>query len=256
MNAIIQPTGRFRGQEVIDKARKFLEPEELSRLFAAARIDPFWYGYFRVEYYFGCRLSEVALILKEDVSFNENKIIIRRLKKRKHERIKTPEGKWVYDKSVPPGTGFTEDVYDLAPNLAKVIRRVIETGYPKNPWLFGSHPEPLRATTKKPQDRLALLRRTTADGAEWRAVHRDTAHAHFAEVAQTANLPERLRHSHVLRHTRATLMLADGARVEDVLQLLGHSSTAITERYLGQAKALRMRVATTAQLGDVLDGET
>jgi integrase len=256
--SIIQPRGRFGGHEVIDESRKHLEPEELIRFFEVLKdskrrdyFGPFWYAYFRIQYYFGCRVSEVAIILKEDISFEEKMIIIRRLKKRRFKK----DG----DQKEVVGPGYTENVYGLPEPLLRMAKKVEEEtaakGVPEeNPWLFAS-----KITGRVPKgksDRMAEIRRVPCPGGGfWRAVSRDNADEHFRTAAKEAKIPDRLCHSHVLRHTRATLMLAEGAPEEDVRFILGHSSIDTTRRYLGLAKTLRLRRQHSAELalGDLDD---
>lgn len=251
--SIIQLRGGFKGQEIVDAQRQHLEPDEVKRLFDVLKTDPYWFGYFRLQYYFGCRISEIALLLKEDVSFDDNGIIIRRLKKRRFPLVPFVDDKGrkrrKMDKTAEPGAGFKEHVYSLTPHLKDVISNVLDVAPKANPWLFGSRGS---AANRKatPQDRLGQLRRvSTPDGKAWRAVSRDTAHTAFVTAAEVAKLPERLQHSHVLRHTRATLMLAAGAKPEDVKELLGHASIDITYTYLHVAKSLKLRMDTSAELG-------
>jgi integrase len=252
--SIIRPSGRFRGQEVIDANRKHLEPAEVRRLFAVLRepavedggkvfsFGPFWHGYFAVQYYFGCRVSEVALLLKEDVSFPTKEILIRRLKKRQFQKDAAGEQKKI-------GDGFVESVYGMTDALASAVQGVVDSHAelgvdPKNPWLFASAiPRPLGSGT----DRLMLIRRTEVDGQVFRAVSRDTADTRFRQAATCARLPAHLRHTHTLRHTRATLALAEGIPEEDVKFLLGHARIETTRRYLGVAKSLRLRLQTRAE---------
>ena len=252
--SIIRPTGRFRGQEVIDANRKHLEPGEVRRLFAVLKeplvedgnkrfsFGPFWFGYFAVQYYFGCRVSEVALLLKEDVSFTTKEILIRRLKKRQWKKGDDGEAKKVSD-------GFIESVYGMTDSLAEAVQGVIDAHEtlgisPKNPWLFGSASA---RTLGAGDDRMMLIRRTEVDGKTHRAVSRDTADTRFRQAATCARLPAHLRHTHTLRHTRATLALAEGIPEEDVRFLLGHSRIETTRRYLGVAKSLRLRLQTRAE---------
>jgi len=63
----------------------------------------------------------------------------------------------------------------------------------------------------------------------------------FKEACEAAGTPESLRHDHVLRHSRATLLLADGVPEEQVMYTLGHESVLTTRRYLGLANALRAK---------------
>jgi len=255
--SIIKPTGRFRGQEVIDANRKHLEPSEVRRLFAVLKeplvedngkhfaFGPFWFGYFAVQYYFGCRVSEVALLLKEDVSFGTKEILIRRLKKRQWEKKKKDdegEAKKISD-------GFTESVYGMPDPLIEAVQGVLdvhrELGVPsKNPWLFGSSSS---RSLGAGLDRMMLIRRTEVEGQTFRAVSRDTADTRFRQAATCARLPAHLRHTHTLRHTRATLALAEGTPEEDVRFLLGHARIETTRGYLGVAKSLRLRLQTRAE---------
>ncbi len=243
--SIIKPSGRFRGAEVADANRNHLEPDELRRFFQAVQGDAFWAGYFSVEYYYGCRVSEVALILIEDIHFKTREIIIRRLKKPKwgYKSEKNAEGKTkrVKDTDGEEGPGFREQVYQVPEKLLDLLGAVPHKDR-NNPWFFASPRKPRQGT---PTQRMSEIRRT--DG--YAAISRDAARLRFMEAATKAHLPPALHHSHVLRHTRATLMLAAGAKEEDVQFLLDHSSIATTRKYLGVAKALRLRMDTSAQLG-------
>ena len=250
---IIKPRGHFGGHEVIDEKRNHLEPAELRRFFEVLKdqkkndyFGPFWYGYFRLQYYFGCRMSEVAIILKEDVSFQEKMIIIRRLKKRRFK--KDEDGN-----QIEIGPGYEECVYGLPDPLEVLIKEVLSTHFrrnisPHNPWLFAS--SITKRIPKGQSERMAEIRRISRkQGGFWRAISRDAADERFRVAAKGAGIHPRLCHSHVLRHTRATLMLAEGAPEEDVRFLLGHSSINTTRRYLGLAKTLRLRRQTSAELG-------
>lgn len=263
---LITPTGRFRGAEVIDRDRKHLEPDELRRLFDALKGDPFWYGYFRLEYYFGTRMSETAIVLREDVNFDTGEILIRRLKQRRfalvsHTVMDPTTGKpmidvrtgreikrRVRDTSGDEGTGFKEFVYTLPQHMQDVLRGVPKPPkkWAANPWMFWSPTPPLPEGSPEAVERMASIRRTTGG---WRAISRAAVDNAFADYAHDAGLPERLSHTHVLRHTRATLMLADGAPEEHVQHLLGHASISTTRKYLGIAKSLRIRLNAGAELG-------
>lgn len=225
----IKQRGKFSGFEVIDEKRKHLEPHELRAFFAQVQEDPFWGPYWYLDYYFGCRVSEPALILREDISFKDDLILIRRLKKRNTE------------------SGYSESVYGLTPDLKKVIKRVVnwtkESDLLENPWLF---PSP-RKTFRQPKERLGQIRRLDSG---YSAISRMSAHKAFSRAAAAAGIPERLRHSHTLRHTRATLMLAQGKKPEQVQFLLGHNNLATTLRYIGVAHSLRLRYQVDAELGD------
>lgn len=245
---IIKPRGRFAGQEVIDQTRKHLEPAELVRVFQALRDDPFWYGYFRLQYWFGMRVSEVALILKEDVSFEDRMVLVRRLKKRQRPFVTVEvDGKKRRraDPSAAAGAGYQEQVYGLPEKLVPVlweVKLLVDRSRPAaNPWFFAS---PGAQVDRAAAERMANIRRVGG----WRAVSRSAADLQFRRAALAGGVPRRLAHTHVLRHTRATLMLAEGVVEEDVRFLLGHSSIATTRRYLGVAQQLRLRAQNSAEL--------
>lgn len=268
--SIIKPRGRFAGDEVVDQARNHLEPGELAALFRVLDADPFWYAYFRFQYFYGCRVSEVAILLKEDVSFEKGQVVVRRLKKKQFAKEavvwtcrkckatgKLHRNQQVCSQCGGPitktggaerkvGEGFSEHVYGLTPRLTQVLQRVAPLVPPDNPWFFGAVARPARAG----KDRMSQIR--LLDGG-WRAVSRSSADLKFRRAATAAGLPRRLAHTHVLRHTRATLLLANGAKEENVQFLLGHSSIEITRRYLGEAEALRLRAQTEGRLGDLED---
>lgn len=251
---IIKPRGYFGGQEVVDAARNHLEPDEVRAFFSALKSDPYWYGYFRIQFYFGCRVSEPALLLKEDISFKEKQIVLRRLKKARFPWVDTVDenGKKrkVLDKTAEPGGGFVEKVYGLPNQLLADIKEVLRVAPKDNPWLFGSRSASAIADVKAEDNRLATIRRTQDEKKRtWRAVGRKAAMERFVKAAKEAGIAEKFRHSHIFRHTRATLLLASGANEWDVCRLLEHSSINITRRYLHVAEKLRLRMDTTAALG-------
>jgi integrase len=206
----------------------------------------FWKTYFRLMYYYGCRVSEPAILFREDVSLEREQVLIRRLKKPQfRHRIEEVDGrrKRVRDESKKLGDGFVEHVYGMPPGLVGLLKQHMQTLKGANPWLFPSPKKPRKASAAL--ERMSLIRRSEG----FSAIGRHKAERVFVEAAEAAGVPENLRHSHTLRHTRATLLLADGAKEEDVKDLLGHSSIAVTRGYLGVAKSMRLRRQTTAYLG-------
>lgn len=235
---LIRAPDEFLGDELDASARAHLEPPELERLFAALQPDPFWCPYFAIQYFYGCRVSEVALIFENEVSLSKKRIIIKRLKK--GQRAKRAD--WI-EKRFP--VGIAPNTYVLPAHLAADVERVLAWKkaapgrVPQNPFLFPSN---RAATERGVDDRLAFLRTAAGkDGRPYQAVSRSTAHRRFVEACDKAEIPANLSHSHVLRHTRATLLYASEATAAQVQHLLGHSSEKITATYLHAAKTLRDR---------------
>ncbi len=232
---LITPKGsqfKARVKEIEAIEREHLEPEELQSLWKTIQ-DPFWRAYFRLQYHFGGRQSEIALILKEDVSYTEKKIVIRRLKKRSTEE------------------GYVERVYNLTDKLIARMKPVDKFVPKDNPWFFGSRR--MSDEDVKRVERMANIRITTGG---FRSVSRSTAQKRFITFATDAGIPEHLRHTHVLRHTRATLLFAKGATENQVQMILDHSSPAITRRYIGWAKDLKKNASDLLEkLGNDDEGD-
>ena len=233
---LIRPTGRplaERAKEIEQKSREHLEPEELAALWKTLRPDAFWFGYFRLQYHFGCRASEVAIVLKEDVDLRTGTVVLRRLKKRDVEE------------------GFHEHNYEMPEKLTTILKAVVPLVHKENPWFFGSPYRAAKKTHLKKESntghRMATIRIT--DGG-WRAVSRSSAQNAFKEACAAAGIPANLSHTHVLRHTRGTLLFAQGAQLADVQYLLGHSDPKTTQIYVGWAGSLKRRAQLTALLGD------
>lgn len=207
--------------------RNYLEPAELKALFKAPSLaaDEFWTGYFKVQYQYGCRVSEVALLRKTDVAWADKKITIRRLSE-----------KW------------QPVVYTLPDRLADVLHTVQEFVPEANPWLFGSNRKP-RERKPSAGDKMANARRVDEG---WTAVSRSTADLVFRRAATEAGLSRELAHTQVLRHTRAVNLLAAGTREADVKALLGHGDVSTTRSYLKAAHAVRAKYGSDLGLSGLI----
>lgn len=210
-------------------ARRHFTPDELLRIFQRLLKDAptngeaggrFWYPYFYLQYYFGCRLSEPALILdKEDVSFEKKQIVIKRLKK------------------TSAAAGFREHVYGMDQRVINAVQMVRQwkkdEGFDDNPYLFPSR----RTASHVGAERLSQLR--DLDG--FQAVSRFTAHRKFKSIVKQCRLPDSLCHNWFLRPTRSILLLASGMDNEEVKLLQGHRNIQVTYQYLARANHLRKR---------------
>ncbi len=219
-------TPRGVGQTVQIRNRQHLEPDELRAFFKFLPPTSFWYPYFYIQYFYGCRLSEPALILDEDVSFKKKQIIIRRLKKAQEEN------------------GFRENVYALDPRVLEVVKTATAWKEHKkvteNPFLFASNRR--RETEEVGAERLSQLRNISG----WQSVSRFTAHRVFCNIAKAVKIPETFHPSAVLRHTRAIVLLSSGASVTETMHILGHSSMKMTMRYMDVAEIVKGKYDASA----------
>lgn len=224
-----QPKSRVKRRSALavldpDEPRPFLQPEDVRRFFSVLAPQGFWHAYFYIQFFYGCRLSEPALVLDEDVNRKKNSITIKRLKK---------SGE----------TGYIEHVYATNKQIVDCVEAAQSHKRKKkienNPFLFASV-RTLRS--EGGVERLSHLRKL--DG--WQAVSRFTTHRMFLKVAAQLKLPEQLRYSECLRHTRAILLLAEGSTPDRVKNLMGHSSLGMTLRYLPAAEALRAKLGVEA----------
>ena len=70
----------------------------------------------------------------------------------------------------------------------------------------------------------------------------------FQSVAEAAGLPPNKRHCHVLKHARASNLIAGGASVPEVAQSLGHASWKSTMRYVGVSDEQAAKAAQKATM--------
>ena len=71
----------------------------------------------------------------------------------------------------------------------------------------------------------------------------------FRYLAKRAGLPPDKRYSHILRRSRATHMLADGATLQEIQWQLGHKSVQTTIIYLGITEETQQKARKVAAIG-------
>jgi integrase len=213
--------------------RQYLEPPELKRFFEAMPKTAFWYSYFFIQYVYGCRISEPALLRDTDVSFKKRQITIRRLHKLQE--------KGGYHECVCKADQAVLDCVRIAQRwkAQKKIPSASST-VDGNPFVFAA--DRRRPATSLGVSRLSKLR--TDNG--WQAVSRMSAHRVFKQIAAEIKLPSSLQHSHVLRETRVVMLLASGMAPVDVQTYLGHPSIKMTESYIPLAAAVRAKFGLDA----------
>lgn len=148
----------------------------------------------------GCRRGEAAGLKWSDIDFNECKIEIQR------NRVYT-EKTGVY--TATPKSGKARTIYINAPELFALLKKWRK----EQTLLFfklGIQNEGYCFTSPKTN----------------RVIHPDSIGQYFRRFGKKYNLPG--IHPHALRHTMATISIANGADVVSVSKKLGHSSVSIT----------------------------
>jgi integrase len=170
----------------------YLTPEQVTKL--ANAVDDRYRALIYTAAYAGLRAGELYALRVDRVDFLKRQI-------RVVEAISEVRGKVL---TGPTKTGKVRTVTiagDLADLLADHVRR-----YPSHDgYIF-----------------------TAAQGGPVR--HRNFYRRHFTPAVLAAGLPERLRF-HDLRHSAASILASQGYRLDQVKDVLGHSSIRVTERY-------------------------
>lgn len=216
--------------------RRYLESAELIRFFKQIDHTSFWYSYFYIQYIYGCRLSEPALIKDEDVSFKKKTITIKRLKKMREEGgyIEIP---YLMDERVLACvlTAQKSKVHRGLLAMKRVGTDAARTSE-ENPYLFASSRH--RTSEEVGAERLSALR--NSDGHQ--SVSRFTTNRIFRGFAKAAKIPEKLQHSIVIKNTRAVMMLALGSEPGTVCFALGHTSLKMTQSFADAARIVRAKM--------------
>lgn len=83
---------------------------------------------------------------------------------------------------------------------------------------------------------------TQADG---KAMYPTTPTQWFSKFLKKNNLPH--RKFHALRHTSATILLANGTNIKNVAQRLGHSQLKTTDRYVHAVEQAEREAVNTLE---------
>jgi len=201
---------------------------EQARTFVAACPGLFDHTYFLTGFRTGLRTGELIGLQWDDLDLHGGRTA-------RIERAVSDDGSRVDT----PKSGFGRTI-DLTPQLCEALKhwkvelqkRALASGEPLVPWVF-------------PYQTGQGSRRPGYSG----YVIPETMRGRFDRILKQADLPRHF-HPHCMRHTYATLLLADGVSPVYVQQQLGHASISITvDRY---GKWIRV----TEQAADRLDDQT
>lgn len=170
---------------------KFLTPDEIGHLLAAARANVRDRALFLIAYRHGLRASEVGLLRTEDLDLRTLRLMVHRLK------------------------GSHSGAHPLQPDEAKALRAWLrEREQPRaNPSGIS-----LASPVLFPSNRGDPIARRTLD---WL----------MKKYGEIAGLPIAKRHFHCLKHSIATHLLEAGADLRFVQDWLGHSNIQNTVVY-------------------------
>ncbi len=176
---------------------KVLTADEVDRLLEAARALAGWRGVrmtamTEILYATGLRVSEMVSLKRSSLS--------------RDGRIVTVRGKRDRERLVPLGAAARQAVEAWLPVRRELLEAAGAGRAAGNPWLFPSR----SAAGHLTRDRFAKLLRG---------------------LAESAGIDAGRVSPHVLRHAFATHLLANGADLRSVQQMLGHADVATTEIY-------------------------
>ncbi len=195
------PTDRVRGPERgIDREKPFLFPSELAALLACDEVPGHWRVMYGVAAYTGARANELAALDAADVDLEHRRISISKQVDRNTGKLR------------PTKTKRTRTV-DVEPALLPLLKALVDGAGPGR--LLRMPPD---------EDRADLLRRHLR-------VAKCTREALYADDAQRA--PVRF---HSLRDTCLTFMAIRGDEPLRIQWRAGHTSFAMTEKYIAQAR--------------------
>ncbi len=82
-------------------------------------------------------------------------------------------------------------------------------------------------------------------------IQRRQFHNVMVQHGSTAGIPEHLKHCHVLKHSCAMIMLAGGAKINEVQKRLGHKNGGNTLKYLAVSDAVADKAFSAAIGGTI-----
>lgn len=184
--------------EVAYTIPEYLTPEELCRLFQAARDNVKHEMALKMQYACALRVSELVRIRKND--------FIKNIDPRTNKRV--------YDLHVHAGKGKKDRIVPVPDDTIEAIANYYNTHTPKpiGQWLFDG-----MIYKGEPAPRNHYSTRSMQEMIK--------AKLKLASITKDIS-------THGLRHSRATHLLQNGADIKFVKELLGHAKIETTERYL------------------------
>ena len=174
---------------------KLLTPEDIGRLFQAAQ---------KVEGWRGARLRTILEILYASGLRVSELVTLKRGSLSRDSRLITVRGKGGRERIVPLGEPARESLSKWLPLREANLKK--HRSDRNSPWLFPAR----SASGHLTRDRVAKL---------------------LHDLAVSSGIDPRLVSPHVLRHAFATHLLANGADLRSLQQLLGHADISTTEIY-------------------------
>lgn len=178
---------------------KIIKRDDLIKIMGYLKIDMPLYMPFHIGLHTGLRVSEVCGLLWRDIDFDEGTLTVERA-------MVNSKGKWILDSTK---TTSSERTIPLGPTIIKLLKEH-HIWMKKNKLFYGPNyidsnhvcvkesGEPLTPSSMKYNTR---------------------------KLQETLEIPFNF---HSLRHTHATMLMENGAKIKDIQARLGHSRSAIT----------------------------
>ncbi len=190
-------------QKLWQRVPTVLSPQQIDRLFAAPQPgDPCWRrdrALLELLYATGCRASELSSLRLRDIHLDEGFCVCQ-------------------------GKGNKERLVPLGARAAEAVRAYLEHERPKSALPSAGHKhDPPNGRSSPLADWLLLSYRG-------RRLRRERIWELLKKYARRVGVPKQVS-PHTLRHSFATHLLAGGADLRQVQEMLGHASIATTQLY-------------------------
>lgn len=205
---MLNPAERVKPPKLEKKEANFYEEDEIVRLFQVLKEEPINYQLaLNIVIFTGCRLGELVALEWSDVNLDNKLLRIR-------QSSQYLPGEGIYTKS--PKTESGTRIISIPSSLVKLFKQY-------KAW---QNEEKLKAGDQWDEDSVRVF--TKWDGTP---IFPNTPSQWFRKIIDKHGLPKLKFHE--LRHTNASLLIAQGVDLRTISGRLGHSKTSITTDVYG-----------------------
>lgn len=222
-----------KGETGKDESDKALTVESLVYVFSCIEKEPLkWQAFIHLAADTGCRRGELCGIEWKDIDWKNGIITIR-------QNVQYTPGKGVYITSPKNGKKRPIDIGEDTMAILRQWKKEQALEY-ICPFIFS----PEKSNQNKHRTDVEHKKREKPAQLEKNPMNPQSPTAYFRDLRTRYNIPN--FHSHMLRHTSASISLTHGGDIASVSARLGHSDTAVTLRMYAHANEESIRQAGQA----------